>query len=720
MLKQVEYADSMLRSNPLKAYEIAEEINVEEITQEEYLDVLNIKMKSLWLMSEYEKAFKITNEVLELAGDSDEWISQTLNIIGNIYFDLGNIDKALENYMKGLSIARRIKNRVREANLLNNIGEIYSNLDVYDDAIKYYSMSLDITKDMEGEIVTGIAQLNIGEIYYKQGNYTDAISMVKVSIGYFTQIEDYISIAIAHLALARISRAQNDITQAKKDLILSIDVLRRLHEKFNLLQAYETMIEILIEENNFEEALEYVEDAMDISEALGVKKEIAEIALYAADIYEKQKNYSKSLDYYKQYSEIRLVHEKEKEEELHKNISAQLNIEKAIHEKEIYRLRNVELRRKTEEIQKLYDDMQIINAIGQDITSTMDMTEIMYLLYDNLNKMMDASYFGIFQYDRETNKISTELFLEYGQPIKARYIDLENRDSVGAYCVREKRTIYTNNYDLEYEEYRESYIDESSQSHPTKSMMVVPLIIEGDIIGAITVQSTLRDAYKDYHFNLIEALASFIAIAIRNSQRSKTLSVEIEERIKTENQLVILNEKLSHMSYYDALTEIPNRRSFVEYFHRELSRAKRNKEVLSILIIDVDHFKEYNDNYGHVEGDHCLQMIAKLLKKVLKREIDFVARYGGDEFVAVMSDTEYDGAYQIAQQMSLFVREAEIEHKYSPIEDIITLTIGGISVIPEYEDTMELIIQEADKALYRAKDMGRNQVCFYNDMEKEN
>lgn len=717
MLRQIEYADSMIRSNPLKAYEIVEEIDVENISQEDYLDVLNVKMKSLWLMGEYERAFEITDEVLDLSGESEYWQSQTLNIKGNIYFDLGNIDKALENYLEGLSLARKIGNRIREANLLNNVGEIYSTLDAFDDAIKYYSMSFEIAKDMDGEVVTGISQLNIGDVYYKQGNYEDALTMVKVALNCFTSTEDYISIALAHLSLAKIGRASGDTEQAKKDLILAIDVLRRLHEKFNLLQAYEIMIDMLMDENAFDEAIEYIEDAMDLSEALGVKKEIAEIALFAANIYEKQKQFNKSLDYYKQYAEVRLIHEKEKEAELHKNITTQINIEKAIHEKEIYRLKNVELRKKTEEIQKLYDDMQIINTIGEDITSTMDIEKILYLLYDNINKMMDATYFGLFQYDQESRMFNTQLFLEYGQPIVPSYISIDDKNSVGAWCIRHRKAIFSNMYDQDYTKFRESYNDERSENHKTRSIMVVPLTIEGDIVGALTVQSTVREAYKDYHFNLLEALASFIAIAIRNSQRSQSLSIEIEQRIKTQRKLEVLNEKLSHMSYIDALTEIANRRSFVDYFNRELSRSKRFKETVSLLIIDVDHFKEYNDNYGHVEGDYCLKNVAKLLKKALKRDIDFVARYGGDEFVAVMSKSDYEGAYQVAEQMKFYVEQAQLEHKYSPVEDIITLTIGGVSRVPNANDTMELIIQEADKALYHAKDKGRNQICFYSDIK---
>jgi len=112
-----------------------------------------------------------------------------------------------------------------------------------------------------------------------------------------------------------------------------------------------------------------------------------------------------------------------------------------------------------------------------------------------------------------------------------------------------------------------------------------------------------------------------------------------------------------------------------------------------------------------------LFLVASLLKKALKREIDFVARYGGDEFVAVMTNIDYDGAYLVAEEMTSNIREHAIEHTYSPIEDIITITIGGYTLVPENDASMEQIIHNADNALYNAKDKGRNQIAFWNDIK---
>lgn len=722
MIKQLEYAESILRSNPMNAHDIAILSDYQNHEDPGVVrDAIHIEIRALWLMSRFEEAVERAQHLVDLSEDEKDHVykARALNVIGNVYYDLANIEKALDYYRKALSFAMSAKDKRTEAAILNNIGEIYQSLEAFDEAQNYYAQSMSIAKDIHNLSMYGLAQLNFGETCFKQGDYSEAIDYANTALKHFTETEDFVSLSYAYFVLARIHRAEGRTHKAKSDLQRAIDIMRRLQDHYNLNQAYNEMIQILIEEEDYKEALEYVEDGIDISERLNSHKDMAEIALLAAKIHEKEMNHEKSLSYYKVYVSARIEYEKEKGNEQLNSINAQIKIDRAEHEKEIYRLKNVELRKKTEEIQKLYNDMKIINNIGQDITSTLDIKKVLYLLYENINKLMDASAFGIILLDKEKEELDTNLMLVYGEPAPSKRLDLYDNESLAAYCIRKKEAILINNYDetvgIESLNFKPRIIQEPS----SRSFIMVPLILQDEAIGAITVQSGVVDAYKDYHFNLIKALASYIAIAIKNSQESYKLSQEIEERIKTQNELELLNEKLSRMSYIDALTQIPNRRSFVDYITRELFRAKRQEESIALLIIDIDFFKEYNDNYGHVEGDKCLTKVACLLKKALKREIDFVARYGGDEFVAVLSSVNEDGAYQVAEQMILNIKEAALEHVYSPIEDIITVTIGGIVLVPHQDHTMEQIIHFADNALYVAKDKGRNQMSFFDTSQLE-
>lgn len=718
MLKQLEYADSILRSDPLKAYDLILELSDILETKENKAEALSIETKALLFMSRIQEALVKSEELMTLAEKNNfmKWKTVGCNLLGGVYFEMNNYDKALEYFMKGLTHARSEKDFQTEAKILNNIGDIYNELDVLDEAYNYFQLSLDMALQYEVISLIGVTQLNLGEVYLKQGKYDQSLNQIKTAINHFSNYEDYVGIGLAHFTLGRVYKVLNDKDKAKSELLLSINIMRRLHERNNLILAYEIMIELLVEDKLYAEALEYVEDAMDLSKLLSSKRELGDIALYAAQIYEVQKQYSEALVYYKLYAETRSTYEKDIEEEHQKNISAQINIEKAMHEKEIYRLKNVELRKKSEEIHKLYEDMNTINNISQDITSTLDIKKILYLLYENVNKLMDATLFGIFIFNSDTETIGTDLFLEYGKPFTVGNIKLSDENSNGAWVLRNKKPIFSNDYFAEHAKYKKD-MNKNDIGHGSQSLILVPLMTGEHVVGAITVQSINKNAYKEYQFNMLKALASHIAIAIKNSQESEKLSLEIQRRIKTQHKLEILNEKLSHMSYIDALTNIPNRRSFVDYFTRELNRAKRQHQNIALLIIDIDFFKEYNDNYGHVEGDKCLFLVASLLKKALKREIDFVARYGGDEFVAVMTNIDYDGAYLVAEEMTSNISEHAIEHTYSPIEDIISITIGGYSLIPENDASMEQIIHNADNALYKAKDRGRNQIAFWNDIK---
>lgn len=716
MLKQLEYVDSILRSDPLKAYDLIMDLKATLNGHEEHIDALLLETRALVYMSRISEACVNGTELLEAIEihQQDEKQSIAHNILGSIQFEMGNYDKALEYYMKGLSWSKKNRDFKNEANILNNIGDIYNKLEVLDEARNYFLLSLDMARSIDFTSLIGVVQLNLGDVQLKTGAFEDAVDQIHSAINHFMEIEDYIGIAHAHYSLGKAYQSIKNYEKSKSELKLSIDILRRLHEKSTLIHAYELMIEILIDERQYFEALEYVEDAMDISRLISNKRELGDIALHAAKIYEIKENYGEALKYYKLYAETRANYERDIEEEHQKNINAQINIEKATHEKEIYRLRNVELRKKTDEIQKLYEDMNTINAISQDITATLEIEKILYVLYENINKMMDAAVFGIFLYHEKREVLTTDLFLEYGQPLKTIEISVHDESSIGAWVFRNREPIFSLNFDNERKLYKQDP-KKNNLSQATHSVIVIPLIIQEMVVGVITVQSTLKDAYTTYHFNLLMTLASHIAIAIKNSQESQRLSKEIQERIKTQNKLEVLNEKLSHMSYMDALTNIPNRRSFVDYFTRELSRAKRQQESIGLLIIDIDFFKEYNDNYGHVEGDKCLFLVASLLKKALRRDIDFVARYGGDEFVAVMTNIGYEGARLVAEEMKDNIKNHGIEHTYSPIEDIITITIGGCVQIPNNDITMEQFIHNADNALYVAKDKGRNQISFYKE-----
>ena len=171
------------------------------------------------------------------------------------------------------------------------------------------------------------------------------------------------------------------------------------------------------------------------------------------------------------------------------------------------------------------------------------------------------------------------------------------------------------------------------------------------------------------------------------------------------------NRELTRLSAVDGLTGIANRRCFDETLEREWRRMHRNAQPLALLVADVDHFKEFNDLYGHQAGDDCLRGVAGALAASLHRAADLVARYGGEEFVAILPDTTEEGAMAMAEHMRLSVAELLVPHAGSRASGFVTLSIGVACCVPGVgANAASQLLSAADRALYEAKRSGRNRV----------
>lgn len=192
----------------------------------------------------------------------------------------------------------------------------------------------------------------------------------------------------------------------------------------------------------------------------------------------------------------------------------------------------------------------------------------------------------------------------------------------------------------------------------------------------------------------------------------------VQARVKLHLNLKRKQELLEELAFIDPLTEIPNRRQFDTVLQQELQRAGRSGKGLSVLFMDVDHFKNYNDYYGHGKGDVCLQKIAKTINNTLKRAGDFAARYGGEEFTAVLPYSDREKTMETAGMLMKNIEKMNIPHENSPVADRITISIGIAQVTSEQEITPETIMETADAALYKAKHEGRNTIRILNPGDK--
>jgi diguanylate cyclase (GGDEF)-like protein len=187
--------------------------------------------------------------------------------------------------------------------------------------------------------------------------------------------------------------------------------------------------------------------------------------------------------------------------------------------------------------------------------------------------------------------------------------------------------------------------------------------------------------------------------------------VIVRARVRTHLTLKLQGDLLRASALLDGLTGVANRRKFDEDVQTDWRQCLRESAPLSLILIDIDYFKLYNDRYGHQAGDNCLKLVARALFEAIRRPYDKLARYGGEEFACLLPKTEVAGASAMAERMRTRVSELNVEHLGSDVDQVVTISLGVASMVPTPSVTPELLLRAADQQLYEAKRTGRARVC---------
>lgn len=188
---------------------------------------------------------------------------------------------------------------------------------------------------------------------------------------------------------------------------------------------------------------------------------------------------------------------------------------------------------------------------------------------------------------------------------------------------------------------------------------------------------------------------------------------DISARKQTEEQLLQLQAQLEAFSYQDGLTGVANRRMFDSRYEVEWANAQRSSQPLSLILLDIDYFKQYNDHYGHVQGDDCLRSVGQALNHAAVRPRDLVARYGGEEFVLLLPETDAAAAAQVAERCRQLIREQQILHAQSHVAPLLTVSLGVGTLVPGLQDSPQAFLEAVDRLLYQAKHQGRDRAVVF-------
>ncbi|MDH5229286.1 MAG: diguanylate cyclase [Gammaproteobacteria bacterium] len=250
----------------------------------------------------------------------------------------------------------------------------------------------------------------------------------------------------------------------------------------------------------------------------------------------------------------------------------------------------------------------------------------------------------------------------------------------------------------------------------------VPIIILSTKEDPIDKSLSFSVGATDYLVKLPDKIE--MIARIKAHSRSYLAQFERDEAYRKLRELQVKleesNAELKRLSSMDGLTGIANRRRFNEFVKTEWARAIRKKSILFLILIDIDQFKVYNDNYGHQKGDECLITVAKNLSAGHRRPADLLARYGGEEFVLVLPETFIDGAEMVAEKLRVHIEALNLTHEFSSIADRVTISVGVACCEPyDARASVDDLIASADSALYEAKHMGRNRVVVNSDCLKK-
>ncbi len=327
--------------------------------------------------------------------------------------------------------------------------------------------------------------------------------------------------------------------------------------------------------------------------------------------------------------------------------------------------------------------LSAFNDVGRALTSTLKLKEVLNLIAEKTSQMVQCEAWSLLLMDHKTDELTFEI-VSGQRPDVARGYRIKVGQGIAGWVAKEKEPILIQ--DAQKDPRFFSQVDDSS-GFRTRSVLCVPLISKDKIQGVIELINKVdRNSFDRHDLDLVSTLAGYGAIAIENAR---------------------LYEQAEELAITDDTTQIPNMRYFHHILNREVIRARRRDSTLSLLFIDLDHFKHVNDTYGHLNGSRLLMEIAHLLKRNL-RAIDLVARYGGDEFVALLPDTDHGTAFRLAERLRAQVEAFAFRAEGGMVIQV-TASVG-VASFPDQAQTKEDLVRFADQAMYRAKGARRNLV----------
>jgi diguanylate cyclase (GGDEF)-like protein len=349
-----------------------------------------------------------------------------------------------------------------------------------------------------------------------------------------------------------------------------------------------------------------------------------------------------------------------------------------------YILKIIENERIFIQLERSKSDQRKLYQASQMLSSALSEDRVFELSFKSARMIVDYDFAAITLFDPVKNQ--HQIFRADGKE-KKRFEGLTFKDnsSLASMVVKTKHYLP---YEGKFNPKKQVVYTKKAQLKSMESLLILPLLVRGSSIGSLTLASLKRGVFGPETRQILQTFANLVAVFVMNAK---------------------MYQKLEELARTDPLTQLYNHRVFQEELDKKLKRTERLKKKLSLILTDIDHFKNINDTYGHPVGDNVLSSVARIFSLRI-REIDLCARYGGEEFAIIMEETDSNGAYTLAERL----RRDISKEKYNTLTEEFSVTISlGIATYPTDAKTKKELIQKADQALYWAKRNGRNQTVVY-------
>ncbi|CAM3576530.1 sensor domain-containing diguanylate cyclase [Parendozoicomonas haliclonae] len=615
-------------------------------------------------------------------------------MLGAIYGELGDNFKAYHHFSQVLEHSSEL-DPAPLASLYVNLSHLFLGLRRYEDVVRFGRQAITISTELQSHYGLVIGLINTGLALAHLGNTEEGYIMVKraLTAAETHQLDRFLGLTHSYNAMVLAMHRPDQIHQTEFHYQKAVELMASMTSNYDSLDNLLRYADFLLKNNRASEVKDMWDDLNRLVVGFG----------------------SVELDHRLIKIEIALLRRENQSRLLLEALDRYLASLECEYDASCKREGDLLIRQvsKLEEYQadlismQVHNNLDAITEIGQLISTADNLGSVMTKVLDKVGLIFPTHEFGIGLYDASTQELDYRYFITRDGFMPAITVQCDKVVNFGSYVINTGQTVHLSNVSAEVMQgYYRKFADlQQSPFHyeaknfgpqETQSMLLTPVRLGNEVLGILSVQAIEQDQYQQHHRQLFERLASLIAIALKNLRQKEELQKNYA--------------RLEHVSRTDPLTQLFNRHHLKTVVRQVVNTAASDQQPVTVILIDIDYYKGYNDHLGHYAGDQALVAVANTIKVTFGDEGDYVFRYGGDELLVISKGSKLTHVRRKLKSLKSTIKALNLVHPLSQCSDRVTLSVGATYCSEIHNDTalFNQAFEEADQRLYQVKDQGRN------------